>query len=214
MFVSRIKNIAVFLVLLLFMVGSQSAILSAAAQSTSYDCGSIEGLRILDRDLKAQADGGWELFDSLSVDCQDAYVEAQSVAYVEVVRNDASVHATSSTQGVLGCNNAVLSAYHYTYLGNVAYRYVYIQRFCADGNFITSIPTTTHYIDQVDPNYYWRGQTASNQYWDPYNTQFYSWRQGRVENCVFKYGCVGNAYPSGWIRSYGSGYWTGGASAT
>lgn len=184
---------------------------AASSQNMEFDCSSIAGLEVLDATLKSQPDGGWALFDSLSVDCQGAYVAAQSVARVEIVAGEPkSVETPDSDMAVAasGCTPAWVSAYAYTYLGNVAYRYVFQDYFCFNGSTVTS-HSPSHWIDNVDPNYYWRGGSVISQQW--IGTGYWTEMQGRVENCVFKYGCVGNAYPGGWIQTYGSGYWTGNA---
>lgn len=205
----QLLRISALLVILTSMLLGWTA--SGSAQGMDFDCSSIEGLQVLDSTLKAQPDGGWALFDSLSVDCQEAYVAAQSVARVEIVSGKPeSVEALEANMAVAasGCTPAWVSAYAYTYLGNVAYRYVFQDYFCFNGSTVTS-HSPSHWIDNVDPNYYWRGGSVISQQW--IGTGYWTEMQGRVENCVFKYGCVGNAYPGGWIQTYGSGYWTGNA---
>lgn len=139
-------------------------------------------------------------------------MHAQSVAGVEVTTGETEAES-ASVSAATSSTDAWVSARYYTWLGNTAYRYVKYQRFCFDGSRITSTPTVWHYIDNVASSYQWRGETAPSPYWES-SSRYYSWRQGRVENCVIKYGCIANAYPDAWIRSYGNGYWTGGASAS
>lgn len=197
-----------FLVLMITM-STFGGVSNVSAQGAAYDCETIEGLRALDSTLKSQPDGGWALFDTLTMECQEAYVAAQSVARVEVVVGESPTTVESmSAAAASGCTPAWVSAYHYTYLGNVAYRYVFQDYFCFNGSTVTS-HSPNHWIDNVDPNYYWRGGSVISEQW--IGTGYWTEMQGRVENCVFKYGCVGNAYPGGWIQTYGSGYWDGNA---
>lgn len=205
--VRKIQSLMLMAVLIATSLFTGSA--SAAAQEKTFDCTSIDGLRVLDRTLKMQSDGGGALFDSLSAECQEAYVDAQSVHRVEIVVADPTVQPRQdATMMAAGCTPAWVSAYSYTLLNNVAYRYVFQDYFCFNGSNVTS-HSPSQWIDNVDPNYYWRGGSVVSEQW--IGTGYWTEVQGRVENCVFKYGCIGNAYPGGWIQTYGSGYWDGNA---
>lgn len=149
------------------------------------------------------------MFDALSGECQDAYIKAQSVDRVEVVVADPAVEPRQdATMMAAGCTPAWVSAYSYTLLGHVAYRYVFQDYFCFNGSNVTS-HSPSHWIDNADPNFYWRGGSVISEQW--IGTGYWTEMQGQVENCVFNYGCIGVAYPGGWIQTYGSGYWDGNA---
>lgn len=70
------------------------------------------------------------------------------------------------------------------------------------------------YIDRVDSTQYWRGQVNSEYSFYDYGVNnghprsaYKHYRQGRFENCVVKYGCIGNTYPANTLRSYYNGTW-------
>lgn len=91
-----------------------------------------------------------------------------------------------------------MSAYAYTFLDNVAYRYVIQDSFCFNGSTGTS-HSPNHWIDNVDPNYYWRGGSVVSEQW--IWTGYWTEMQGQVESCVFKYGCLGVAYRGAGFRA-------------
>jgi hypothetical protein len=203
------RSISILIIMVVASASTFGMSGAASAQNSGFDCQTIPGLRVLDSTLKAQPDGGWAMFDALSNDCKEAYVAAQSVARVEVVTGERPTQESpESTVVAANCTAAWVSAYAYTWLDNVAYRYVFQDYFCFDGSTVTS-HAPSHWIDNVDPNYYWRRGSVISEQW--IGTGYWTEMQGTVENCVFQYGCIGIAYPGGWIQTYGSGYWDGAA---
>jgi len=189
-------------VLSMFSVGGGGNV----AAEESFDCGSLEGLQVLHSTLREQADGGYALFESISEQCRQAYLDAQAIVRVEV-ETGGSEDASKGAMLASGCTNGWVSARYYTLLGFTAYRYVQSQYFCWNGSYVYS-HSVSHWIDNVDPNFQWQGGTVQYDYAS--SSGFYTQTQGVVANCPFNW-CTGTTYPGAWVQSYGSGYWEGDA---
>lgn len=98
--------------------------------------------------------------------------------------------------------DVVLTAY--TLLGFVAYRFHQVKSWIYDGNTVSNVNVFV-YLSDVDPNFVYRGIVNSTDNWGPGHTWHYSFRQGHIENCVVKYGCIGSTYPYIWIRAMNNG---------
>jgi hypothetical protein len=104
----------------------------------------------------------------------------------------------------------------YTLLGFLAYRWNQRKYWCWSNRRITTVRVEA-YMSDVDPNFYLREIYRSGWYYSYFsgigNSGHYSRRGARVENCIFRYGCIGNTYP--WVKIYAHGdgswnaYWGG-----
>ena len=89
-------------------VGNAEA--SAAQGAVQFDCIARDRVGEPGAALNPQPDGGWALVDTCSPDGQEAYVDAQSVARVDVVVGDPSVQSNSAVELVTsGCMPAWVS---------------------------------------------------------------------------------------------------------
>jgi hypothetical protein len=96
----------------------------------------------------------------------------------------------------------------------VVYKYHVKRYWCWNyGHRVTSASTKTPWFTNLDPNFYVVSVSLSPHGW------FYTWccgdsrsghyafRQGQVNNCIFKYGCIGTTYPTIEIWLHGNGTW-------
>lgn len=119
----------------------------------------------------------------------------------------AGADGTESVSG--NCKTVRAWVTRYTLFGFVAYRWNHSVYFCWSYPRITSFQPNA-YISNNDGTNYLRNIYAYG-YWYTWSGSayggHYSWRQGQVENCVFKYGCIGTTYP--WVHIYinGNGAW-------
>lgn len=104
--------------------------------------------------------------------------------------------ATQPAEATAGCRTVTGTKTAYTVLGFVAYKFHLTVSFCYNGSQVTKVNANYWSISQVDALQYWRG--IQNQYsvWINNNTSYRSYKQGRFENCVLRYGCIGTTYPS------------------
>jgi hypothetical protein len=97
-------------------------------------------------------------------------------------------------------------------LGFVVFRYHVRRNWCWNyGHRVTSVSTETPWFTDVDPNFQIIDKSISPHGW------FYTWccgdgrsghyafRQGRIDNCIFRYGCIGSYYPTIEIFVHGNG---------
>jgi hypothetical protein len=109
-----------------------------------------------------------------------------------------------------GCRQVDVAQTGRTALGLVAYRYHQVKHWCWSFPHITSVGVGS-YISNVTLNYYFRGDVGSWEYfyplWGSGRGGHYSFRQGMVENCIFRYGCIKTEYP--WVEIYinADGWW-------
>jgi hypothetical protein len=114
-----------------------------------------------------------------------------------------------------GCRRVTVSNRTSTLLGFTAYRFNTWTDWCWNRlTQVVSNVTTGWNISDVNNQEYWRGiNNTEYDYYDystndghPYSA-FKHYRQGRFENCVLKYGCIGVTYPTNTLRSYYNGTW-------
>lgn len=121
---------------------------------------------------------------------------------------------SGGTSSASGCRKVTVNNEKETTLGWTAYWFHTWTQWCWNRSAKTiSSVSTSWYISDVDQNFYWRGIVQTT-------TGFYSWksgapksgyshyRQGRFENCVLKYGCIGNYYPANVLKSHSDGTYT------
>jgi hypothetical protein len=96
----------------------------------------------------------------------------------------------------------------------VVFKYHVRRSWCWNyGHRVTSASTQTPWFTDVDPNFIIISVSLSPHGW------FYTWccgdghsghyafRQGEIQNCILKYGCIGTWYPTIEIFLHGDGTW-------
>ena len=130
-----------------------------------------------------------------------------------------SVAAMSSgsggTSSASGCRKVTVNHEAETVLGFTAYWFKTWTNWCWNRSTqVVSSVSTNWYITDVDSQQYWRGIVNDEFLFYDYSTNdghprsaYKHYRQGRFENCVLKYGCIGTTYPANTLRSYYNGTW-------
>lgn len=101
---------------------------------------------------------------------------------------------------------------HSSLFGSLVYRFHQVKYWCWVYPRITGVNVYT-YVSNVDGNYQYRGVIASSGYYYTWSGSasggHYSFRQGKFDNCILKYGCISSSYP--WVKIYvnGNGAWVG-----
>jgi hypothetical protein len=112
-----------------------------------------------------------------------------------------------------GCQRVTVHNTGHNALGSVAYKFHTWTDWCWNrANETVSSVLTGWYITDVDSTYDWKGIINSD-------LRFFAWqdgaphsgyihmRQGKFDNCIVKYGCVGTSYPANRLRSRSNGTW-------
>ena len=137
----------------------------------------------------------------------DIVFDPIQVRITKTAKTPGSVHAADSTE-VCGEIHAWVQA-RSAVLRRVVYRYNHQVSWCWNGDKITEIEEDIDWLSHVDANFYWRGTEEHRkryyQWGGDQKGRYYSWMQGHVENCVVKYGCIGNYYPEITINVYADG---------
>lgn len=132
--------------------------------------------------------------------------------------NDAS--GGGGVSSASGCRTVTVNNYHHTLLGFTAFEYSTSTKWC--WNRATHTISNQAYgwqTSKIDPNEYWQGQTEVDTHWYAYHagsprSGLYHMRQGYFQNCILKYGCVGNHYPTNKIWSHANGTYNWSAGGT
>lgn len=114
-----------------------------------------------------------------------------------------------------GCLRVTVNNEAETVLGFTAYWFHTWTRWCWTRSTQNVHDVSTGWtISDVDSQQYWRGIVNKELVFYDYSTNnghprsaYKHYRQGRFENCVLKYGCIGNTYPANTLRSYYNGTW-------
>lgn len=116
-----------------------------------------------------------------------------------------------------GCKTVDVYRYSNSLLGFTVYRFHHVARWCWTYPRVTSVNRSV-YVSNVDPNWAYRGVISSSGWFYQWisgraNSGHYGFRQGKFENCVIKYACVGSEYPwvKVWVHGDGSYAWSTGA---
>jgi hypothetical protein len=112
-----------------------------------------------------------------------------------------------------GAKESILTAKSFTTLF-VVYRYHVKRLWCWNyGHRVTSASTKTPWFTDVDRNFRIVSESLSPHGWfylwccGDGRSGHYAWRQGQIENCILKYGCIGTWYPTIEIFLHGNGTW-------
>ena len=113
----------------------------------------------------------------------------------------------SSVQSLATTYCKTVQAAHtgYTVLGFVAYKFWERVYFCYNGVSAVSNVSVSAYVSNMDSQHYYRG--VVNQWGYYVGTSYDSMRQGQIDNCILKYGCIGSYYPAVQIIAYKDGSW-------
>lgn len=129
-------------------------------------------------------------------------VSVADVTEARLVGPAVSVRSSAKAAGLaqplmVTCTGASGTQTAYTALGFVAYRFSMTKNFCYSGAAwgITNISVSTG-ISDVDPMFYYNGVVSSWDSWASNGTYHTSFRQGRFDNCIPIWGCIGASYPS------------------
>ncbi len=98
---------------------------------------------------------------------------------------------------------------HRTLTGHTAWKFHQYIRWCWDRHNVTKVESRRAYVSDVDPNFAYRGLSTDD--WNrPPAGEVDSFMQGKIENCIIKYGCIGTSYPIVEIHAGndGSSYYT------
>jgi hypothetical protein len=132
----------------------------------------------------------------------------EALAAMRVARA-ASAAATADDEcgSRYGCRRLDVARVQRSLLGFVVFKFWHWKRWCWDYPrvWVTGMGT---YVTSVDANMYYRGVVNA---WDHHNTWccfsrtsgHLSFRQGRFDNCVLRFGCLGTYYP--WVRIHAHG---------
>lgn len=130
---------------------------------------------------------------------------------------DAPVRTTASRRACCsstGSDTVELTVTKRTVLGYVAWRYRQVKRWSWSYPTITSVTVGSGFYDvdgQQTVNY---DSSGYGWYYGWAGSPFgghYSYRQGSISNCIFRYGCLSTSYPWAAIWVNGNGAWTGNA---
>lgn len=122
---------------------------------------------------------------------------------------------SGGTSSSSGCIRVTVKNHESTTLGFTAYNFNTWTRWCWNRSTQTVYDVTKGWtISDVDPLFYWRGIVNSEFVFYDYSTNdghprsaYKNYQQGHFEDCVLKYGCIGQLYPTNTLRSYYNGTW-------
>lgn len=103
------------------------------------------------------------------------------------------------------CKTVKAARIGYTLLGFVAFKFWERVYFCYNGVSPVSNVNVSAYVTNMDSQEYYRGVVSQWGYYA--GTSYDAMRQGQIDNCVLKYGCIGSTYPAVQIIVYKNGSW-------
>ena len=121
---------------------------------------------------------------------------------------------SGGTSTASGCNKVTVRNRAETLLEYTAYRFNTWTYWCWNRqNRTISNVRTGWYLSDVDSQFIWREMLIDNTHYfawySGYSTSGYKHeKQGRIENCLLHYGCIGNTYPRNILYSYSNGTWS------
>jgi hypothetical protein len=128
--------------------------------------------------------------------------------------SDTPIEAIAS--GSRGCRHRWAGALSRTLFGSVFYRFRLNVVWCWNSRAISSVDRWVEFLDAA-PTADYKGIVNRKDMpycialcWSAYNrfVGYMSYRQGRVDNCILKYGCIRTEYPWVRIRVYNNGSWS------
>lgn len=127
----------------------------------------------------------------------------------------ANAGGSAGSSSASGCQRVTVNNEAETVLGFTAYWFHTWTRWCwTRSTQVVYDVSTGWFLSDVDSQQYWRGIINSELGFYDYSTNdghpksaYKHYRQGRFENCVLKYGCIGTTYPANTLRSYYNGTW-------
>lgn len=147
-----------------------------------------------------------------------APTSAGSALEVEGTATTSSDAGSGGSSSASGCRRVeVTNTLRTSVTHSVAYRYITWLRWCWNRSAgITDGFQYDFHLKDVAWTFYYRGNVTKTGIYYEYRrgyskSGFRYHRQDRVENCVFRYGCISNTYPSNVIRGHSDGtysWWT------
>jgi hypothetical protein len=131
----------------------------------------------------------------------DLEVTETTDAPSQLLQENSSIQPLATTY----CKTVQAARVGYTLLGFVAYKFWERVYFCYNGVSAVSNVNVSAYVSNMDSQHYYRG--VVNQWGYYVGTSYDSMRQGQIDNCVLKYGCIGSYYPAVQIIAYKDGSW-------
>lgn len=119
----------------------------------------------------------------------------------QLFQENSSVQPLATTY----CKAVAAARTGYTLLGFVAYKFWERVYFCYNGLSSVSNVNVSAYVSNMDSQEYYRGVVSQWGYYQ--GTSYNAMRQGQIDNCVLKYGCIGSSYPAVQIIVYKDGSW-------
>lgn len=121
--------------------------------------------------------------------------------------------STGGTSTASGCKKVSVGKLGYSYLGKHVWSFVNWTRWCWTRSTQVVYNVTSGYLFEIlDSQYKWSGISQTVKEFYDYSTNdghpksaYKNLRTAHIENCVLKYGCIGDIYPSVLIRSYYNG---------
>lgn len=110
------------------------------------------------------------------------------------------------------CRTVRVARYERSLLGFILFRYWHWKRWCWRFPRILSVTSGT-YLTDVDPNIQYRGEVSRADSWYHWccgsgTSGHASRRQAHLENCIFRWGCLGSYYPWVKINAHADGSYT------
>lgn len=134
-------------------------------------------------------------------------------AYVNSGGDVASLGSGSGgTSTASGCRRInVRNERESTYTGSTVFWFNTFTEWCWNRSTSTITSAVTgYYLEDVHSTAIWQGIIVDNRYYYAWvsgksKSGYYHEKQGKFDNCVLKYGCVGSFYPRNLLRSYSNG---------
>ena len=151
-----------------------------------------------------------------SIDIATYDINGRLLSKETIYSNDLQTrdNGAGGSSSASGCKKVTLRNRATTLLGHTAYRFITWTYWCWNRADRTVFDVRTGwYLSDVDSQHIWREMIIDNtnhfSWYSGYSTSGYKHeKQGRIENCIFHYGCILNLYPRNVLYSYSNGTWS------
>jgi hypothetical protein len=121
------------------------------------------------------------------------------------------VSGSPEVASLSGCKTLNAWRNGYTLLGMLAWRFHQVKYWCWSYPSITTVSVGA-YVSNLLSTYYYRGVVSAHGWFFSWAGSsrggHYSFRQGQIDNCLLRYGCIRSEYPWVKIWAYGNGGWS------
>jgi len=148
-------------------------------------------------------DAGWKL---------TTYDEEGRALEVRSGNGPAPARGEISAMSLSGCNSVDAWRNGYSALGTLVWRFHQVKHWCWSYTRITSV-SVGHYVSHLAFTHHFAGIVGQHDFFysvfpnDGGRGGHDSMRQGRIDNCPLKFGCIGSEYPLVRIWVNGDGWW-------